>query len=101
MDVRRRITSFEEYKEEYQKSVDNPEAFWAGHADSFVWKKKWDKVLDWNFSGPDVKWFEGGELNITENCLDRHLEERGDKYEEINIINCNNFHCNDKYSIFC
>ena len=79
MDVRRRITSFEEYKEEYQKSVDNPEAFWAGHADSFVWKKKWDKVLDWNFSGPDVKWFEGGELNITENCLDRHLEERGDK----------------------
>ena len=79
MDVRRRITSFEEYKEEYQKSVDNPEAFWAGHANSFVWKKKWDKVLDWNFSGPDVKWFEGGELNITENCLDRHLEERGDK----------------------
>ena len=79
MDVRRRITSFEEYKEEYQKSVDNPEAFWAGHADSFVWKKKWDKVLDWNFSGPDVKWFEGGELNITENCLDRHLAERGDK----------------------
>ncbi len=79
MDVRRRITSFEEYKEEYQKSVDNPEAFWAGHAESFVWKKKWDKVLDWNFSGPEVKWFDGGELNITENCLDRHLEERGDK----------------------
>ena len=79
MDVRRRINSFEEYKEEYQKSVDNPEAFWAGHAESFVWKKKWDKVLDWNFSGPDVKWFDGGELNITENCLDRHLEERGDK----------------------
>ena len=79
MDVRRRITSFEEYKEEYQKSVDNPEAFWAGHADSFVWKKKWDKVLDWNFKGPEVKWFEGGELNITENCLDRHLAERGDK----------------------
>ena len=79
MDVRRRITSFEEYKEEYQKSVDNPEAFWTGHADSFVWKKKWDKVLDWNFKGPEVKWFEGGELNITENCLDRHLAERGDK----------------------
>ncbi|MDG1518440.1 MAG: acetate--CoA ligase [Flavobacteriales bacterium] len=79
MDVRRRITSFDEYKEEYQKSVDNPEGFWEGHAESFVWKKKWDKVLDWNFSGPEVKWFEGGELNITENCLDRHLEERGDK----------------------
>jgi len=79
MDVRSRIRTFDEYKEEYKKSVDNPEGFWEGHAESFVWKKKWDKVLDWNFSKPEVKWFEGGELNITENCLDRHLEERGDK----------------------
>lgn len=79
MEVRRRIKTFDEYKEEYQKSVDNPEGFWEGHANSFVWKKKWDKVLDWNFSDPKVNWFEGGELNITENCLDRHLEERGDK----------------------
>ena len=74
-----RIRSFEEYKNEYQKSVDNPEAFWAEQADTFVWKKKWDKVLDWEFDTPDVKWFQGGTLNITENCLDRHLETKGDQ----------------------
>lgn len=74
-----RINNFEEYKSEYKKSVDNPEGFWAEVADSFTWKKKYDKVLDWNFEGPDVNWFEGGQLNITENCLDRHLDERGDK----------------------
>ncbi len=79
MEVRKRIRTFDEYKEEYKKSVDNPEGFWEAHADTFVWKKKWDKVLDWNFSDPKINWFEGGELNITENCLDRHLEERGDK----------------------
>jgi len=79
MEVRKRIRTFDEYKEEYKKSVDNPEGFWEAHADTFVWKKKWDKVLDWNFSEPKINWFEGGELNITENCLDRHLEERGDK----------------------
>lgn len=79
MDVKRQISSFEEYQEEYKKSVESPEEFWAAHAETFTWKKKWDKVLDWNFEGPEVKWFDGGELNITENCLDRHLEERGDK----------------------
>lgn len=79
MEVLKRITTFDEYKEEYQKSVDNPEGFWEAHADTFVWKKKWDQVLDWNFSDPKVEWFKGGQLNITENCLDRHLEERGDK----------------------
>ncbi|MFT6716291.1 MAG: acetyl-CoA synthetase [Saprospiraceae bacterium] len=79
MEVRSRIRTFDEYKEEYKKSVDNPEGFWEAHAEKFVWKKKWDKVLDWNFSDPKISWFEGGELNITENCLDRHLEERGDK----------------------
>lgn len=74
-----RIRTFEQYQEEYKKSVDNPEAFWAEQADTFTWRKKWDKVLDWDFKKPDVKWFEGGKLNITENCLDRHLIERGDK----------------------
>lgn len=74
-----RITTFEEYKQEYKKSVDNPEAFWAEQAETFQWRKKWDKVLDWNFEEPDVKWFDGGKLNITENCLDRHLKTRGDK----------------------
>ncbi len=74
-----RITSIEEYHKEYKRSVENPEAFWAEQAEQFVWKKKWDKVLDWNFNEPDIKWFVGGKLNITENCLDRHLSERGNQ----------------------
>jgi acetyl-CoA synthetase len=73
------ITSLDEYKKTYQLSVDQPEEFWAGIADTFLWKKKWDKVLSWNFSEPNIKWFEGAKLNITENCLDRHLEKDGDK----------------------
>lgn len=72
------IKSFEAYQQAYKHSVENPEEFWAGIADNFFWKKKWDKVLSWNFSEPNVKWFEGGKLNITENCLDRHLAEHGD-----------------------
>jgi acetyl-CoA synthetase len=71
-----RITTFEEYQKEYQQSIENPESFWAEIAESFLWRKKWDKVLEWNFSKPDVKWFIGGKLNITENCLDRHLADR-------------------------
>ena len=74
-----RITTFEQYLSEYKRSVDNPEAFWAEKAESFLWKKKWDKVLEWNFTEPNVKWFIGGKLNITENCLDRHLKERGNQ----------------------
>ncbi|HEY4798441.1 MAG TPA: AMP-binding protein, partial [Bacteroidia bacterium] len=74
-----RITSIEQYQTEYKRSIENPESFWAEQAESFVWKKKWDKVLEWNFSEPNVKWFIGGKLNITENCLDRHLKERGDQ----------------------
>lgn len=73
------ITSLDEYKKTYQFSVDKPEEFWAGIAENFLWKKKWDKVLSWNFSEPNIKWFEGAKLNITENCLDRHLELNGDK----------------------
>lgn len=71
------INSFEEYQRVYKESVENPEAFWASVAEHFVWKKKWDKVLDWNFTEPKNEWFKGGKLNITENCLDRHLAERG------------------------
>ncbi|MGE3824656.1 MAG: AMP-binding protein, partial [Bacteroidia bacterium] len=74
-----RINSFEEYQTEYAKSIDNPEQFWAHKAEHFTWRKKWDKVLEWNFTQPDVKWFIGGKLNITENCLDRHLAERGNQ----------------------
>jgi acetyl-CoA synthetase len=67
------------YDEAYRKSVDDPEGFWAGVADNFYWRKRWDKVLEWDFKKPDVKWFLGGKLNITENCLDRHLETMGDQ----------------------
>ncbi|HJY22033.1 MAG TPA: AMP-binding protein, partial [Hanamia sp.] len=65
------IKSLEEYNEVYKKSVNEPEDFWAGIAENFSWRKKWDKVLEWNFTDPSVKWFIGGKLNITENCLDR------------------------------
>jgi len=75
----KRITSFEEYLSEYKKSIENPEQFWAEKAENFLWRKKWDKVLEWNFTEPNVKWFIGGKLNITENCLDRHLAERGNQ----------------------
>jgi len=73
------IKTFEEYQKTYQYSVDYPEQFWEGIANNFQWRKKWDNVLSWNFSEPHVKWFEGAKLNITENCLDRHLAENGDQ----------------------
>jgi acetyl-CoA synthetase len=72
------INSFEEYKDVYAYSVENPEGFWGEVAEHFTWKKKWDQVLEWNFREPKVEWFTGAQLNITENCLDRHLAERGD-----------------------
>ncbi|PRY35422.1 acetyl-coenzyme A synthetase [Spirosoma oryzae] len=74
-----RIRSFEEYQAAYQKSVEDPEAFWAEVAQHFQWRKPWTKTLQWNFEEPSIKWFVGGKLNITENCLDRHLAERGDQ----------------------
>lgn len=67
------ISTFDEYNIEYKKSIEFPEQFWAEQAETFLWKKKWDNVLDWNFNDLNIKWFEGGKLNITENCLDRHL----------------------------
>ncbi|MGB7395106.1 MAG: acetate--CoA ligase, partial [Pricia sp.] len=74
------IKHLEEYFQVYRKSVRNPEGFWEEIAEEhFVWRKKWDKVLSWDFSKPEIKWFEGAQLNITENCLDRHLPVRGDK----------------------
>ena len=74
------ITSSEEYNRIYSESINNPEKFWNDLAiDNFTWIKPWNKVLDWDFKKPEVKWFEGAKLNITENCLDRHLEEKGDK----------------------
>lgn len=67
------IQSIQDYQEVYKKSVENPEAFWAEVANDFVWRKKWSKVLEWDFSKPEVKWFVDAKLNITENCIDRHL----------------------------
>lgn len=75
----KKISSFEEYKSEYEASVANPDGFWARQAESFQWMRPWDKVLEWEFKTPSVKWFSGGKLNITENCLDRHLATQGEK----------------------
>jgi acetyl-CoA synthetase len=72
------ISSLEQYHRDYKKSVEDPEGFWGDIASQFLWKKKWDKVLTWNFKEPNVKWFAGGKLNITENCLDRHVASLGD-----------------------
>ena len=70
------------YQEMYQRSIDDPEGFWADQAEQFVtWFKRWDKVLDWSYDKKDlyIKWFEGGKLNVSYNCIDRHLDERGDQ----------------------
>ncbi|MBA3027274.1 MAG: acetate--CoA ligase [Desulfobacteraceae bacterium] len=77
------IKTYEEYKAMYDRSVQNPEDFWAEQADHFYWEKKWDKVRDYNYhlsKGPiHIQWFAGGKTNITHNCLDRHLEGRKDQ----------------------
>ena len=74
------IKHLEEYYQVYRKSVREPENFWEEIAEEhFMWQRKWDKVLSWDFSKPEVKWFEGAQLNITENCIDRHLATRGEK----------------------
>ncbi|MHA8051958.1 acetate--CoA ligase [Aquirufa sp. Wall-65K1] len=73
------IENFEDYEKAYQYSVENPEGFWGDLAENFVWKKKWDKVLDWNFKDPKIAWYQGATLNITENCLDRHLADKANQ----------------------
>lgn len=73
------INSLEQYHQAWKKSIDDPATFWSEIAEQFVWKKKWDKTLEWNFKEPAVKWFQGGQLNITENCLDRHLKDKGNQ----------------------
>ena len=73
------ITSLDQYKIEYAKSIKDPAVFWEEKAEKFTWHKKWSKVLSWDFTKPEVKWFEGGKLNITENCLDRHLVNKGNQ----------------------
>ncbi len=73
------IKSAAQYQDAYKKSKEDPEGFWSEVAEGFYWRKKWDKVLDWNFREPKTEWFKGAKLNITENCIDRHLEKMGDK----------------------
>jgi acetyl-CoA synthetase len=73
------IKSFKEYELAYKKSVENPEVFWSEIASTFAWRKKWDQVVNWDFSKPEIAWFIGGKLNITENAIDRHLPQRADQ----------------------
>jgi acetyl-CoA synthetase len=73
------IKTLEEYNAAYKKSVADPEGFWGDIASNFLWRKRWEQVLDWNFLEPHVRWFLGGKMNITENCLDRHLGTLGNK----------------------
>ena len=74
------IKHLEEYFQVYRKSVRDPEAFWEEIAEEhFLWRKKWNNILSWDFKKPEVTWFEGAQLNITENCIDRHLAVRGNK----------------------
>ena len=74
-----RITSLSDYFKKYEQSVKDPEKFWAEIANTFIWKKKWDKVLDWDFDSVDIKWFKNAKLNITENILEKNLIDRADK----------------------
>lgn len=74
-----RITDFEHYKSSLKFSRENPGKFWDGIARNFEWSRYWDQVLDWNFNEPKIEWFKGAGLNITVNCLDRHLKEKGNQ----------------------
>ena len=74
-----KINSFEQYQEHYKNSVSDPSAFWDGIAQTFRWQKPYDKAYEWDFQKPDVKWFLGGVVNITENALDRHLPKRANQ----------------------
>jgi acetyl-CoA synthetase len=92
----------EEYEMAYRVSVNQPEEFWKSVANHFKWRKKWDKVLEWNFKEPKVEWFKGAKLNITENCVDRHLSTMGEKpaiiwepnnpEERVRIVTYNRLH---------
>jgi len=69
-----------QYQALYQRSVEDPEGFWAEQAEKFLsWDRKWDRVLDWDYKQANIRWFEGGRLNASANCLDRHLKTRGDQ----------------------
>jgi acetyl-CoA synthetase len=73
------INTIDQYQQDYKHSIEKPESFWANIANHFLWHRKWDKVLEWNFTEPHVEWFKGARLNITENCIDRHLDSIGNQ----------------------
>ncbi len=73
------IKSLEQYHEDWKESIENPEQFWGNIGQHFQWKKPWESVLEWNFKEPSVKWFNGAQLNITENCIDRHLKDKANQ----------------------
>lgn len=86
------IETTAEYELSYKESIEHPEQFWDGIASNYVWRKKWNKTLEWNFTEPKIKWFLNGSLNITENCIDRHLAAHASKvaiHWEPNDINEN------------
>jgi acetyl-CoA synthetase len=96
------ITSIDQYHQDYKRSINDPESFWGEVAENFTWQKKWDKVLEWNFTEPKVEWFKNAKLNITENCIDRHLATLGNKpaiiwepnnpEERIRVVTYNRLH---------
>jgi acetyl-CoA synthetase len=73
------IKTLEAYQKAWKQSIEQPEVYWGDVASHFLWRKQWDKTLEWNFKEPSIKWYAGGKLNITENCIDRHLDALGDK----------------------
>ena len=73
------IKSLEAYQEAWKKSIEDPAAFWGDIANHFILKRPWQNIVDWNFKTPAVKWFEGAQLNITENCIDRHLKDKANQ----------------------
>ncbi|NQW28044.1 MAG: AMP-binding protein, partial [Flammeovirgaceae bacterium] len=77
--MKHKIETLSDYIHEYEKSVNDPEKFWGEIANTFNWQKPYEKVLDWNFDKPEIKWFVNGKLNITENIFERNLIELGDK----------------------
>ncbi len=71
--MRAYIKNIEEYRKLYERSLTDMEGFWGELAEQIDWYKRWDKVLEWDFNKPEIKWFTGGKLNVSYNCLDRHL----------------------------
>ena len=77
---RKPLLDKKQYAALYRRSVEDPEGFWAEQAEAFLsWDKKWDRVLDWDYPTGRIRWFEGGRLNVSVNCLDRHLKSQGDR----------------------